>query len=455
MISSENNQLTMPLSFYTSYQDNPLLFHLLNVGEGLMNLLILPDGTTMLFDCNVREDDKERIIEYLSENIPSRFSDEDSDFSKWIDIFVNSHRDQDHYRGLKYINEAFSIKSIWDSGQSGEAADSDDYKYYMQLMRDLRKKYGNDVVKIPIPSLEAFAEYGNAEIYCLCSSQDYGSTSLKEAKIQHSNSIVLTINYMGRSILLTGDSDWLAWRDKIVPNFKESSLLKTNILVASHHGSRSFFTDAEENEDIDLESNPDTTYIESIKYISPSITLVSCSDYKEMHHPNKDAMKLYKEHTANERSKQVYTTYSKWDFVGFIDIYGEWTIVPYRFMAKRNTNKANFNIRCMYTNGNQRSIVNSGDSLKIGGNLEFTITSKGQLIEPIYKVTVTWEVSNGGINDHHEHQEIYYKKNDERGGSLKFHRDLSYEGKHLLRCRVKNSRKNFDITKVFIVEGYK
>lgn len=49
----------------------------------------------------------------------------------------------------------------------------------------------------------------------------------------------------------------------------------------------------------------------------------------------------------------------------------------------------------------------------------------------------------------------YYKKNDERGGSLKFHRDISYEGKHLLRCRVKNSRKGFDITKVFIVDGYK
>ena len=34
---------------------------------------------------------------------------------------------------------------------------------------------------------------------------------------------------------------------------------------------------------------------------------------------------------------------------------------------------------------------------------------------------------------------------------LYFTRDLQYSGRHLLRCRVKNSNKNVDITKIFII----
>lgn len=454
-----------PIGFYTISDDEPLLFHILNVGEGLMVLIVFPDETTMLFDCNVTSENEETILAYLRNNIPFRYDEEIDDSIQWIDIFVNSHRDEDHYKGLVKINLAFKIKYIWDSGETGETTQSADYQYYMALRRRLRQKYGEDAVIIPIPSRDPLRTYGSAEIFCLNSSLDYeyaeGFLSisdyeelietmvLKEAKITHTNSIVLCIRYGNRSILLPGDSDWKSWRDKIVPNFGDSELLKSNILVSSHHGSRSFFTDETENENIDPENNPETTYIDSIYYIQPSITLIPCGEYEIAHHPNKEAKQIYKKNTAHE---QVYTTNDKDSLVGFIDMYGNWTVVPTRFAPKSNIRR-NFRINCDYEYQGETHDGNSGKDFPIGCQIHFTISSGFGLFEPYDKVDVWFEVSNGGVDDDHDHQDIYHKRKGERGGKLEFFRDVAYDGTHLLRCRVNNRKKKIDATQIFVVNG--
>lgn len=449
-----------PAGYYANTENEPLFFHLLNVSEGLMILVIFPDETTMLYDCNVRQGDKDRIIGYLGKHIPYRYDSEEGEESQWIDVFVNSHRDRDHYRGLKEIHAKYKIKSIWDSGQTGEAAEDKDYQYYMRLRRSLIDKYGDNAVKVPVPSRYPVISYKSADVYCLCSSQeineeigiqDFSEAILKEAKIQHKNSIVLSIQYSGRSILLPSDSDWKAWKEKIVPNFGDSGLLNTNILVASHHGSRSFFTAEEENEHIDPEENPHTTYIESIDYIKPSITLISCGEYDQFHHPNSEALEIYEKNTVYPEKKQVYTTNQKGSYVGFIDTFGNWTVAPVRFYPKSNTG-ASFDIKCVVNHNENRYLGSSGGNFPIGCDLEFSVSPHGGLIDPYRSVKVWWEVSNGGINNDHEHQDNY-KGKDEKGGKLEFYRDVAYEGKHLLRCRVKNKKKRFDVTKLFIVNG--
>lgn len=447
-----------PLNYYLNSQSSPLLFHLLNVGEGLMVLLILPDETTILYDCNVIQEDKDWIIDYLKSNIPFRYSKEEKKDSQWIDIFVNSHRDQDHYRGLKEVRAVFDIKSIWDSGETGATTQDDDYKYYMQLRLDMMKKYGDDAVIVPTPSHYPLVELGGAEIYCLCSSEALSDKiksrrfkEIKEAKIQHTNSIVLMIQYAGRSILLPSDSDWKAWKEKIVPDFKSTDLLKANILVASHHGSRSFFTDETVNDTIDPEQNPDNTYVDSIDYIDPSIVLIPCGKYESASHPNKEALKIYKDKTANE---QVYTTYEKDSFCGFIDKSGNWTVVPARFKPSSNSS-ASFDIHCNVNYNNNRYKGTDGGKFPIDSSLEFSVSGRGGLTDPMSSVDVYWEVSNGGINSFHEHQEIYYKGSNEKGDNFEFRRAVAYEGRHLLRCRVKNKKKKLDVTKIFVVNGFK
>lgn len=446
----ENSMSYMqPLHFYTTPSNNPLRFYILEVGEGLMILLIFPDNSVMLYDCNVRNDDEELILNFLSNNIPLRYNNETDTEEKWIDIYVNSHRDLDHYRGLYKVNNQFSIKSIWDSGQTGATTQDDDYKYYMGLRRRLVDKYGDKALFVPTPTSTPIRVFGDAKVYCLSSSKDYIEESAQfKVKIQHTNSIVLSIEYSGRRLLLTSDSDWNAWRDKIVPNFNKLGILKSDILIASHHGSRSFFTD-EVNENIDPDANPDSTYIDSIYCINPSITLISCGKYDEQHHPNKEALEIYKTNTAFE---QVYTTYEKGTFCGFIDKYGNWTVVPSRF-KERNMGAIGFNISCnAVVNGSEKNIP-SNHNLPVGASVIFTIDSYGGLIEPSNMIDIWWEVSNGGINHDNQHQEIYKKGENEKGTIFTFSREITYVGRHLLRCRIRNRKKGVDVTRIFVVNG--
>lgn len=91
-----------PLKHYIDLWDRILEFHIINVGQGLMILLIFPDQTTMLFDCYIKNDTEEKILEYLNKYIPYRKNGQLEE-EQWIDIFVNSHRDEDHYKGLKVL----------------------------------------------------------------------------------------------------------------------------------------------------------------------------------------------------------------------------------------------------------------------------------------------------------------------------------------------------------------
>lgn len=274
-------------------------FCVLDVGEGLMVLLVLPDETTIMYDCNVRNAKENEIIEQLKKYIPNRQK------QQYIDVFINSHRDADHIHGLQKIHHEFPICKIWDSGQTGNNTGTSDYQYYMRLRRELG-------CCVPTPSTHPIASYGKVKIYCLSSSTHNVSTFTEALKIQHTNSIVLSVRYGDASILLTGDSDWYAWKNYIVPQFQATGLLKSSVLVASHHGSRSFFTD-ESNDQIDEERNSNTTYLDALKYIRPKVTLISCGAVSQYHHPNEDALKLYADYTENG---QVWTTYKCESFFG-------------------------------------------------------------------------------------------------------------------------------------------
>lgn len=298
--------------FTTKYLKGiPLKFHMIDVGEGLMVLVIFPNNMTMLYDCNITQERENYVIEELYKYIPTHAGE------RKIDIFVNSHRDKDHLCGLKAINENFPIQQIWDSGQAGNGTGSKYYEYYMRL----RLKVG---CYEPKPSLNPVKCIGNVEVYCLSSSEHILHNSMagllfEGLKKQHTNAIVLSVKYGKNSLLLTGDSDWYAWKKYIVPQFERSGLLKSSILVASHHGSRSFFTD-EANDDIDFKRNPDTTYLDALKYISPSYTLISCGSYEQYHHPNRQAVSQYSRYTDEKR---VYTTFDNGTFFGKLFADGE------------------------------------------------------------------------------------------------------------------------------------
>lgn len=441
-----------PLSFFE--QENSFKFYLLDCGSGLMHLLIFPDDTVVLFDCNVTIEKENELLNFLNRCIPAKYDDNKKEYVKEIDIFINSHRDTDHLRGLKKINERFKIKSIWDSGQTGANTDNDDYNYYMYLRRELKKENEKNLF-VPKPSNIELCDIGGVKIFCLSAEEDFEENYINdvrmEAKIQHTNSMVLLLKYAGRKMLLTGDSDWKSWKEKIVPSFSKYNdyYEDTDILIASHHGSRSFFTD-ESNEHINEEENPETTYSKSIELIKPVITLISCGDYSEYNHPNKEAMQLYKKYTSNE---QVYTTNNLGTISGIINEDGYFAVAPNRFHTIKTNHPGGFNIICNKVTGESHIPIYSGEYIPVGCNLQFKISSWGNIINNQDRIFIDWEVSNSGKGKDYIHQEIYNKGNDEKTERINFSRELCYYGTHLLRCRVWNLSKKFDETKIFVVNG--
>ena len=449
--------LKEPLSLYKT--NDGIKFYLVNCGSGLTHLIIFPDDTVMLFDCNLIDDDehsnrnKKYILDLFKNVIPQK-TDENGNNYQPIDIFVNSHRDTDHLKGLKDINSLYPIQSIWDSGFHGANIDNDDYKYYMGLRNRLKKKDESNL-KVPVPSNKVFECIGGAYIYCLCDAKEYVKVvneMLFESadKDQHTNCMVLLIYYAERKILLTGDSDWKAWKEDIIPNFEECSVnyKDTDILIASHHGSRSFFT---REETIDEEKYPDTTYTESIKLINPKITLISCAEYeyKDYHLPNEEALKLYKENTSNE---QVYTTNKYGTFFGRIDSNGNFSVTPERFHNYGSQTGKSVKIICKTNTG---EIVENNTTHNINCNLKFSLSSIGGVLDNTDKPQVWWEVCNAGYGINDDHHEIYYKDENENDGKYYFSRDLAFVGTHLLRCRIKNTKKKFDQTIIFVIHGEK
>ena len=104
--------------------------HFIDVGCGDMTLILMPNGTTFVIDCNITNDNKDSVFKYLKKAMGGRSE---------INVFINTHRDADHMRGIKLLHEQYPIAIIWDSGVPGTTTDSNEYKEYMDLRR---KKLG-------------------------------------------------------------------------------------------------------------------------------------------------------------------------------------------------------------------------------------------------------------------------------------------------------------------------
>jgi len=103
--------------------ETPLKMHVMSVGSGNMILFILPNTRCILVDCNVTEDQQDEILGYLRKIVPRKRYRGETEEHQWIDIFANSHRNDDHLHGLDIIKEEFPVRSIWDSGQTGEGTE--------------------------------------------------------------------------------------------------------------------------------------------------------------------------------------------------------------------------------------------------------------------------------------------------------------------------------------------
>lgn len=233
--------------------------HYLDVGCGNMTLILLPNGTTYLYDCNVTGDNEDDIFTYLRKAMGSR---------RRIDVFVCSHRDADHMRGIKKVHKKHPIRRIRDAGVPGTTVDTTEYLEYMQLRRDISSR-----------DIEAgkWLREGEATITWLNSK---GPTTADA----NDQSVVMKVEYKDSCALFAGDTTYRPWRDLVLPSYADQ--LCADILLGAHHGSKTFFNDP-----------PDDEYTTHIERISPLITIISVGP-NSSGLPDDDAIRLYESYST-------------------------------------------------------------------------------------------------------------------------------------------------------------
>lgn len=257
--------------------------HFIDVGFGNMVAIIFPNNNVVFYDCNITNENKDNIFAYLKLIMPK----------KQIDVFINSHRDADHMRGIKKLHEKYQIKELWDSGVSGNT-DTSEYYEYMTLRREV---YGHEVGHFEELDIEPRVKFLNGK-----------RSDLTEP---NSQSIVVKIEGDNSSVLLAGDTDAKVWKDYIMREIP--SKVKSTFLLASHHGSISFF------------DHPDDLkyyYAQHIKEINPDATIISVG--KNVHDlPDEKAITLYKDYSSGtDKGDKIFRTDYHRNIIVELDVNG-------------------------------------------------------------------------------------------------------------------------------------
>ena len=257
------------------------IVHFIDVGQGNMVLVQCADGTNFMVDCNITEDNADKVLGYVSAQIGRNGR---------LSAFICTHRDADHMRGVRKLHARHSIQEVRDSGYPGTTTDSDEYKEYM----DLRRRVGSRAME-----KQKYWDYGRTRFRYM-SAQD--SRLPKNAndqgivlKVEHRASVGGTVQ---GSTMLTGDGSFATWKDGILKDYSVEDL-SCEILMAGHHGSLDFFDDP---------SDSRAYYIAHIRAMNPAMTVVSVGP-NSYGHPDETALRLYRKHSrgSNQGNKILRT----------------------------------------------------------------------------------------------------------------------------------------------------
>ena len=195
------------LGGFSSCADSwPVSVHVLDVGKA-DSILIECDGCRMLVDGGTPDDGKS-VVRYLERRGTDR-----------LEYIVNTHPDEDHVGGLKYVLERFPVGRYFETRVSPELVPKD--SAYLDTMDALRKKG----LSAETPAAGDEFTLGNLEIRVLGPVIPGDSTN--------NSSLILLLRYRGVRFLLMGDAE----KDEEQSLISAGTDLSADILKVGHHGS--------------------------------------------------------------------------------------------------------------------------------------------------------------------------------------------------------------------------
>lgn len=266
----------------------------LYVGQGTSTLLLVRDAgnyLSLLVDINL--DGANGGI-----NVPCMMADLLE--KNALDVFVNTHPHDDHLRGITALQEMTGINEVWHSGHKPGRKHDDAYKELQKVIEEVKKAGGSEV---KLSGSRDENTLGEAQYYVLAPAE-YVAEDIEGEDADtrynriHEQCAVLRFGAAQTWIMLPGDADRDAF-EKHITNY-HSERLDAKFLIASHHGSRSFFRYKEDDE----------PYLDALDTIDPTAVVISAPKQEESKHdhPHEEAVEFYKNkvgddlsHTGEER----------------------------------------------------------------------------------------------------------------------------------------------------------
>lgn len=219
----------------------------IDVGQGLSELIILPNGKTMLIDGGDR-DQGDAVLSALQEN------GVDS-----LDVVVATHPHTDHVGGMIDVLNTIEVRQVLDSGQIHTTQTFEDYLEAIDSNQiPLASVREGDTIDLdPTVKLEVLNPPSNLPD---------GADDEEEF---NNNSVVIKLTYGEFTAILPGDME-----EENEARLASSSRvdLDADVLVAGHHGSRTASTSA------------------FLNAVSPAVVLISLGAGNTYGHPHQEAL---------------------------------------------------------------------------------------------------------------------------------------------------------------------
>lgn len=271
----------------------------LYTGQGESTLLVIPTGSTVndymyvLLDCDRDREPNEIDLVDMFKDLFEK--------SGGLSVFINTHPHNDHIGGIKEVYDEIGFSEVWHSNHKPGGVHKDKFKDFQTVLKKVGK--GNEYLLFGTNELNKVRKSDDSEIvkklgevdFQVLSPAEYLSDEIEDKDADERNRriheqcgvIKFTYGKDAKSIMFTGDSDKTAWKEHITDYHKDN--LPTYVLSASHHGSRTFFKDTEEDEDV---------YEAHLDNIRPTYLIISAPKQKDSPHghPHDDALELYKKY---------------------------------------------------------------------------------------------------------------------------------------------------------------
>ena len=228
--------------------DGELQVHFINVGQGDCILILFPDGKEMLIDCANYNDNGEirtQTLGYLDNYITDG----------QIDYLMVTHGDSDHIYFMDEVLYAYDVDTIYMPFILAEPSNPEKAAQVAALPKEQLERFNDDdtlstgvwadffiaalseegaTINFNVGNFSIVETTYRIDFYCY-SAEDWEDTHLNHAEAKNAISPIGILEYNGRRVVLTGDSNEIN-EPKFIEQFSVS-VLDCDVLKVGHHGS--------------------------------------------------------------------------------------------------------------------------------------------------------------------------------------------------------------------------